>query len=532
MSSELISALQDPSLYNHPVDGFRVFETHISWVILTGPYAYKIKKPMDFGFLNFSTLERRRTFCHEEVRLNRRMADNLYLDVLPITGSEQAPQINGDGDPFEYAIRMRQFDQAGMLDGMQERGDLTVDIVRDLAHQTALFHRDLPAEPPEDELGTASAIGGAMQENFDQVRPMLGDADLLRQVDELEAWTQSTFERHQDRIQKRRDDGFVRECHGDLHLSNITLQDGQATVFDCIEFNDSFRWIDVLNDLAFLLMDLESRDEYGLAADVLNTWLEYTGDYNGLALLPLYKAYRAMVRAKIALFTRENPDLDDEAREELLDSYRRYAALADTYTRIPNAYLLATTGLSGSGKSVISAALSRNLGLVRLRSDVERKRLFGLDPLDSSDSGQGEKLYTADATCQTYERLSRLASCLLLAGMPVIVDSAALKQQERDLLETVAANLGLPFCLIDCEAPEETRRQWVRARQGDASEATESLLDDQQQWAEPLTEEERTHTIHVRTDAEGAAELLAERIRGHFRVDPRTDHPEEPVSPA
>ncbi|PVY77044.1 hypothetical protein C8D92_104278 [Tamilnaduibacter salinus] len=532
MSSELISALQDPALYDHPVDGFRVFETHISWVILTGEFAYKIKKPMDFGFLNFSTLERRRTFCHEEVRLNRRMADSLYLDVLPITGSASAPVLNGDGEPFEYAIRMRQFDQAGMLDGMQERGELTSGIIRDLAHQTALFHRNLPTDPPDDELGTAGAIGSAMQENFDQVRPMLEDADLLRQVDELEAWTQSTFERHRDRIQKRRDDGFVRECHGDLHLSNITLQNGQATVFDCIEFNDSFRWIDVLNDLAFLLMDLESRDEYGLATEALNTWLEYTGDYEGLALLPLYKAYRAMVRAKIALFTRENPDLDDEARAELLDSYRRYAALADTYTRIPNAYLLATTGLSGSGKSVISAALSRSLGLVRLRSDVERKRLFGLDPLEQSHSEQEGNLYTAEATRETYDRLSQLAGALLQAGMPVIVDSAALKQQEREQLESVAANLGLPFCLIDCEAPEETRRQWVRERQGDASEATESLLDAQRQWAESLTEEERTHTIHVRTDAEGAAELLAERIRGHFRVDPRTDHPGESASPA
>ncbi|BES69808.1 AAA family ATPase [Marinobacter nanhaiticus D15-8W] len=518
MSSELISALQDPTRYDHPVDAFKVLETHISWVILTGPYAYKIKKPMDFGFLDFSTLERRKHFCEEEIRLNQRLAPDVYVDVLPISGSETDPQVGGTAEPIEYAIRMRQFDQSSLLDGIQERGELTRDMMTSLARQTAAFHKDLPRVPEDKPLGTPEAVYAAMQENFDQIRPLLDDKALLIQVDALEAWTRSTFERMQETIEQRRADGFVRECHGDLHLSNITHYDGKVTVFDCIEFNEPFRWIDTINDLAFLLMDLESRDEFKLATDVLNTYLEYSGDFGGLPLLPLYKAYRAMVRAKIALFTMGNPGLSAEEKKGLLDTYRSYAELADSYGACPNPYLLATTGLSGSGKTVISGELARELGLVRIRSDVERKRLFGLDPLAASKSGVGTDLYSPQANEKTYNHLLQIAGKLLLAGMPVIVDAANLKQAERISFDELANGLGMPFALVYCEAPEELRRQWVRERHGDASEATEELLEQQKTWFEPLTERETSHTVYVHTEADRVAEDLAERIRGHFTL--------------
>lgn len=518
MSSELISALQDPARYDHPVDAFKVLETHISWVVLTGPYAYKIKKPMDFGFLDFSTLERRKHFCEEEIRLNQRLAPDIYIDVLPITGSEADPQIGGAGEPFEYAIRMRQFDQANMLDGIQERGELSRDMMTSLAHQVAIFHKELPKVPEDKPLGTPETVYAAMQENFDQVRPLLEDPNLLQQVDALEGWTRSTFERMEEMIGQRRADGFVRECHGDLHLSNITHYDGKVTVFDCIEFNEPFRWIDTINDLAFLLMDLESRDEFKLASDVLNTYLEYSGDFGGLPLLPLYKAYRAMVRAKIALLTMGNPSLNEDEKADLLDTYRRYAELADSYSACPNPYLLATTGLSGSGKTVVSGELARELGLIRIRSDVERKRLFGLDPLAETKSGVGTDLYSPEANAKTYDHLVQLSGMLLQAGLPVIVDAACLKQAERIRFDELANALGMPFTLVDCEAPEELRRQWVRERSNDASEATEELLEQQKTWLEPLTEREKSHTVHVHTEADRVAEDLAERIRGHFTL--------------
>jgi len=517
-SNDLIRALQNPELYDHPVQRFQVLETHISWVILTGDYAYKIKKPMDFGFLNFSTLDRRKHFCEEELRLNKRLADSLYLEVLPITGSAGAPLLGGSGEAFEYAIRMRQFDQHELFDKQQERGELDAGQLASLARQVAEFHETLPPVPDDKPLGTPAAVFAGMQENFDQIRPMIDDEALLNQIDHLEAWTRATFERLQPLIEQRRAEGFVRECHGDLHLANITVYEGEVTVFDCIEFSEPFRWIDVINDLAFLLMDLESRGENRLASVVLNHYLEYRGDFQALPLLNLYKAYRAMVRGKIALFTMANPSLSDSEKADLMQRFREYARLAEAYSSIPNPYLLATTGLSASGKSAISKDMAAELGLVRLRSDVERKRLYGLGPLDDSKSGIGQNLYTEEANQRTYQRLAELARELLLAGMPVIVDAACLKQQERELLTEVAESLGLPFALIHCEAPEQTRRQWIRERAGDASEASEELLEAQAGWFEPLTDQEKTHTVHLYTDQGHLAEAVADRIRQHFGI--------------
>jgi aminoglycoside phosphotransferase family enzyme/gluconate kinase len=516
-SDDLIKALQNSELYDHPVSEFQVLETHISWVILTGDYAYKIKKPMDFGFLDFSTLDRRKYFCEEELRLNKRLADSLYLEVVPITGSAASPLLGGaSGDAFEYAIRMREFDQDRLFDKQQERGELKPDRITSLAQQIAAFHETLPPVESNKPLGTPDAVFAGMQENFDQIRPLVDDPALLDQLDHLEAWNVATFERFRPLIQQRHADGFVRECHGDLHLANITVHQDEVTVFDCIEFSEPFRWIDVINDLAFLLMDLESRGENRLANLVLNHYLEYRGDFQALPLLTLYKAYRAVVRGKIALFTMGNPSLSEEEKQGLMQRYREYAQLAEDYSLFPNPYLLATTGLSASGKSVISKDMAAELGLVRLRSDVERKRLFGLGPLDHSKSGIGQDLYTEETNQRTYQRLAELAGELLLAGMPVIVDAACLRKRERDLLTDVAENLGLPFALIHCEAPEESRRQWIRERDGDASEATEELLEAQAGWFEPLTDQEKTHTVHLYTDQDHLAEAVADRIRQHF----------------
>lgn len=512
----LITAMQNPDLYNHPVRDFQVIETHISQVILTGDYAYKIKKPMNFGFLDFSTLERRKRFCDDELRLNSRLAENLYLAVLPITGTPEHPVIGGEGKAFEYVIKMRQFDQDQLFNHQQEQGALKPELLTNLAKQVASFHNSLPPVADGKPLGTPEAVYAAMQENFDQIRPMIDDQPLLAQLDNLEAWTQTTFERHRDLIASRRANGFVRECHGDLHLANITQYEGEVTVFDCIEFNEPFRWIDVINDLAFLLMDLESRGESMLANRVLNTYLEYREDFDALPLLPLYKAYRAIVRGKIALFTLGNPSLNDEQKAGLMQQYRDYAQLAEDYSSIPNPYLLATVGLSASGKTCVSAAMAEELGLIRLRSDVERKRIHGLAPLDDSKSPTGSNLYTEEATEKTYRRLAELADQLLASGLPVIIDAANLKERERSLFANLAEEQGMPFALLHCEAPDDFRREWVRNRKGDASEATIELLDAQQDWFEALTTDEKTRTIHLQTDQEQVAEAVADRIRQHF----------------
>ncbi|GHC17140.1 AAA family ATPase [Aidingimonas halophila] len=521
MSSELLQALQDPQCYDHPVESFSLYETHISWVLLTGEYVYKIKKPVDFGFLNFSTLDRRKRFCEEEIRLNKRLASALYVDVVPVTGTPESPRLGGDGEPFEYAIRMRQFDNTQMLDKLHEEGRLTEAHMDELADQLADFHESLPST--QGECGTPEAVRADAEQNFEQIRPLLEDQAQLDQLDRLSAWNDKTFKQLESHISHRHQEGYVRECHGDLHLANITLYNGRATVFDCIEFSDGLRWIDTCNDLAFLLMDLEFRDAPELANRVLNRYLQLSGDYDCLPLMDYYKAYRATVRAKIALFTRGNPDLSDEEKQALLDKYQAYINLAEQYAEQRQRYLLATTGLSGSGKSWVSQHLSQSLNLIWLRSDIERKRLFGLKPMDNSHAQPELNIYTPEASRETYQRLATLADSALQAGYPVILDSAALHQAERDQLVRVAASRDLPYLLLDCKAPESELRQRLKHRgktEADPSEADETVMEKQQTAAEPLSAEESDYSLDVDTTVPGVETELAGLIRERVAAEP------------
>ncbi|MDZ7852983.1 MAG: AAA family ATPase [Halomonas sp.] len=518
MSRELIQALQDPECYGHPVNDFELHETHISWVLLTGDYAYKIKKPLDFGFLDFSTLAQRRHFCAEEVRLNRRLAPDLYLDVVPITGSTEAPRLGGEGEPFEYAIRMRQFDTAQMLDRLQEEGRLEEGHLDALADQLADFHQGLPATRDE-ALGSPARVRADAEENFEQIRPLLDDPQQREQLERLAAWTRETLERLDLQLRSRHREGHVRECHGDLHLANIVLYHGEVTVFDCIEFSDGLRWIDTSNDLAFLLMDLEHRGANELANRVLNRYLQGYGDFDCLPLLDFYKAYRATVRAKIALLTLGSSNLDAVERARLLDTYQSYIDLAERYAQPRQPYLLVTTGVSGSGKSWLSQRLSASLGLLWLRSDVERKRQFGLTPLADSHARPDLNLYSPQATRETYRRLGDLAAGALAAGYPVIVDSAALDRAQRDQMIEVASAQGVPYLLLECCAAEQQRRQRLRDRAaagGDPSEANEAIMERQQVDARPLAEAEQAYCLRVETadlsDAQPVVRQIRERL--------------------
>lgn len=508
MASGLISALQDSRCYSHPVSSIKLIETHISWLLLTGDYAYKIKKPLDLGFLDFRELDARKHFCDEELRLNRRLAEAVYEAVVPITGTPDAPVVNGEGPALEYAVRMRQFDPEQTLDRLSDRHELIPEHLDELAGRVAGFHDTIPALAPDSPLGDPERLREAMADNVTTALEHLEDAPDRRQAQALLEWTQDTFEQQRERIQRRLGEGRVRECHGDLHLGNIALFEGRITVFDCIEFNPGFRWIDTANDLAFLLMDLESRGHPEWSTRVLNEYLELTGDFDALPLLRLFRAYRAMVRAKVALLS---PAETDEAREQNLAHYRRYAELAEHYSLIPQPWLAATTGYSASGKSRISATLAEQFRMIRLRSDVERKRLFGLRPTDSSDSAQDAGIYTAEATQQTYQRLEALAHQALASGYPVIVDSAALRLAERNSLADVAESLAVPFVLIACDAPESVLRDRIRARtehQGEVSEANEAVLEHQLAHADPIDDSERSHTVHVHTHRPDAGDAL------------------------
>jgi len=505
VSCTLIAALQNPAVFPHPVTEFKVIETHISWVLLTGEFAYKIKKPVDFGFLNFTTLKARKHFCEEELRLNQRLAADLYLELLPITGSENAPALGGKGQAIEYAIKMRQFPQDSLLSAVQARGELKPSHIDDLARQIADFHRQTPPVAANHRLVSVEAICAPMRQNVVQIEPLLTEQADKQQLAALSGWLEASITRLAPILEKRGANGKIRECHGDLHLGNAILREnGQVALFDCIEFNEEFRLIDQALDAGFLAMDLETCGLHALAHRFTNAWLEQTGDWQALELLPLYKAHRALVRAKVGLF-RLGQEQDEAQRRAILAGYRSYIALAESYSAIPAPFLVILHGLSGSGKSHLARQLADESSAICLRSDVERKRLFA----DYSAR------YTEQAHQQTYARLHQLAEAALHAGTSVIIDGAYLKRSEREAARQIAERHGVPWLIVACEAPIELIEQRIAARQQagvDPSEADLSVVLSQQGFIEPLEADE----IALRLDAQQTdthwLEVLRKRI--------------------
>jgi len=493
----LICALLDASRYPHAADSVDLVETHASWLLLAGQFAYKIKKPVTLPFLDYGTLARREACCRAELALNRRLAPELYLDVVPIGGSPAQPRF-GELPAIEWAVRMRRFDEDGRLDHMAVRGDLQGGHLSQLAATLCEFQRTAAIATTAMRFGAPEQVLAAARENFVELRQLLPAAGQAP-VEALAAWTEAEFARRAGDFAARKAGGFIREGHGDLHLGNLVLIGDRVTPFDCIEFNEDFRWNDPASEIAFVWIDLLDHDRPGLAAWFLNAWLENGGDFAALRVLRFYAVYRAVVRAKVAVLRarQENPET---ARSEL-DAARGYLDLAWRIA-VPSApTLVITCGLSGSGKTTASSArlLDTTLegagSIVRLRSDVERKRLFGLTPHDKSNSAPDGGIYTAEATMRTYARLRQLAGELLAAGWPVIVDAAFLKRAERDSFAALATELGVGFNIIAAEAPAEELRRRLRARSGDASEATVAVLERQLDWFEPLGEAERACAI-------------------------------------
>ena len=352
-------------------------ETHISWVVLTGDYAYKIKKPVDLGFLDYSTPEKRRFYCEEELRLNGRLSPDLYLEVVAITGSADSPAIAGEGPVVDWAVKMRQFPQEALLDRRLEAGLVDGPSIDRVADAVAAFHGAIPAVAADSALGTPSQVLAPALENFRHLRET-APADLAGALQGLEDWTRRTHGALEPVFRTRREAGRIRECHGDMHLGNMAEIDGRLRIFDGIEFNEALRWIDVMSEAAFAMSDLNHRHRPDLGWRFLNRYLEGTGDYAGLVVLGFYRVYRLMVRAKVTairLGQREAGSTEWERDRREVDAY---VAQARRVTTPAAPALILTRGISGSGKSWLSAVLVEHLEAVRLRSDVERKRLFGL----------------------------------------------------------------------------------------------------------------------------------------------------------
>ena len=480
----------------------KVIETHISFVLLTGTFAYKLKKSVDFGFLDFTTLSRRKFYCHEELRLNRRLARSLYLDVVPITGTTDAPQLGGDGPPIEYAVKMREFAQDALASVAASRQRLSATHIDALAAEVAAFHVSAARALPNTPFGTADGVRRFALQNFGRIRPLLTDPAEVAELDALRKWTRDEHAVIAAAIEARRAHGQVRECHGDLHLGNIALIDEHPVIFDGIEFDDALRWIDVMSEAAFTVMDLMYRGQDSLARRFLNAYLEATGDYDGLAVLRFYLVYRAMVRAMVVR-ERAHQLHDDEAQTSSLAEYRGYVSLAKRFTHLSHPALIITHGVSGSGKTVWSQTALEMLVAIRVRTDVERKRAYGIDSRDHRHAGNDSGLYGADATFETYRRSLASARAALMAGWITIVDGAFLMRWQRAMFHELAREVGAPFLIVDLIADASMLRARVARRlreANDASDADLSVLDHQLRTRESFTEEELGDVVTLEAD--------------------------------
>jgi len=484
---KLIAALRDARRYPHAVNTVQVIETHISWVLLAGRYAYKIKKALNLGFLDYSELDARRSCCAEEIRLNRRTAPNIYLDAMPIGGSVNEPLL-GAQPAIEYAVRMHRFASADLMDRLLMQGKVTPQHIDDLAAAIAAFHAGVPAVDVGTVFGTPASIRAAALQNFEQLRLYLGDDADRKSIEMLEAATEAEYAKYREIFEARRSQGFVRECHGDLHLGNIVVIEDTPVPFDCIEFNPALRWIDVMDEIAFTVMDLLHWNRPEFAWRLLNGYLGVSGDYGGAAVLHFYLAYRATVRAKVCAIRAGQPDVSKRARTNELLACRSYLALALQCLKQRRPALIITHGLPGSGKTTFSQMALEQMGFIRVRSDVERKRLFGLGALERS--GHAGDIYSPEATRRTYARLHDLAEALLAAGSSVIVDAAFLKQEEREMFYTLAQRKSVPFVIASLHAADATLRERIRQRRNDASEADVAVLDMLQVAQQPLTQAE------------------------------------------
>jgi aminoglycoside phosphotransferase family enzyme/predicted kinase len=500
-----------PSLrFPHPVERLELRETPLSWIVLTGPFAYKIKKAVRLEFIDTSSLDQRRRLCDEELRLNRRLAAEIYLDVVPLTRDPGGLHMDGKGSAVDYAVRMRQFDTAQELPALLQNGTVRPAEIVDLALRLAEFHLQAPSAPRDDHCPCTQNLSNAVLGNLATLLSHLDAASLTPELGPLIDWTHDCLRSSREALRLREQDGAVRECHGDLHARNIARWAGRLVPFDCLEFDPKLRWIDRMNDVAFLVMDLRAYGRNDLACGFLDAYVERTGDAGGLRHLPFFAVYRSLVRAMVDSLAGDRSRL------------RSRIATAYGYLAPPRPALVLMHGLTGSGKSWLSERLVTSLPAIRFRSDVERKRLAG-PTLHAARGRFGHGLYCPAITRRTYERLLDCADSALQGGLNTIIDASFPARADRRTFRVLAERHSAAFTILACEADDATRIRHLaeRRRRGtDASDADVAILVQQHRIAETLDADELTSTVFIDMTAPSAPDDALAAIR----------QPAEPIS--
>lgn len=476
--SVVFEKLQDPSLYEG--SSVEVMQTHISFVVLAGEFVYKLKKSVDFGFLDFSNLQKRKVFCEAEVELNSRLCPELYLGVVKITKTDDGGvEFDGSGEVVEYAVKMKRFSQNRLMSSLLDEGVVEPKVIDDIILRLIAFYKDDSPSSEDMTLGGFDVVLGNVSENFDQTKDVVDLTIPSKWYEQIKEYALTFLKENKALFDSRIVDGFIHDCHGDLHSGNIVIgKDGSVCIFDCIEFNKRFRFGDVCSDIAFLAMDLDVHNQMMLSSYLVQRYMEQSGDVDAARLLNFYKCYRAYVRGKVLGFRLSDPMIFKEQKQEVISQASRYFELALLYARLDELkhkskkpFVVVVSGFSGTGKSTFASRFSCDCDASLIRSDVVRKKLAGIDcferHLDEPDSG----LYDPMHTDATYEQMIYQAEEVLKNGRCVVLDATFLKKKYRDLVYELASRVGVSVVVVNCVAPEDLVKVWLDDRLKERSES-------------------------------------------------------------
>ena len=467
----LIAGLLDSAAYSESPAKVSLIQTHISYILLTPDMVYKIKKPVDFGFLDFTTLEKRRFYCNEEVRLNRRLTHGIYIGVVPVSDLGGKPRMEGDGAPVEYAVKMRHIPEETMLRTMILSGAPGPALMERIGARIADFHLNVHTESRIAAFGSPGAIRNNLAENFSQTEAFIGRTISKERFELIKESSLGFLAKHAPLFTRRMEEGFIKDCHGDIHSDHISIDNG-INIIDCIEFNERFRYSDSISDLAFLLMDLDYLSRGDLARALEESYLTASGDGEGGELLDFYRSYRAYVRGKVESFRLDEEEVPPEDKASAARQAKRYFHLAEGYALShPRPVFVLVRGLSGSGKSTLAEALSSEAGLLHLSSDRIRKELAGMDPLTHDYKPFGRGIYSGEATERTYGEIIGRAGRALRAGRSVVVDATFLKKTLVERVRSEAQSSGAKVHIVEVRAPESLVRRRLVERSSATSES-------------------------------------------------------------
>ncbi|HOX94317.1 MAG TPA: AAA family ATPase [Syntrophales bacterium] len=516
---KLADAMSRPDFYPHRPSSVEVIQTHISFIFIADDCVYKVKKAVDFGFLDFTTLEKRRFYCREELRLNKRLAPDFYLEVIDISEDAGGNIVMGPGGKvIEYAVKMKRLPTDRMLKGLLSRGRVVPADMERVARRVSEFHRLADTGGRIDENGGLDVIRKNQDENFDQTEKYIGMTIPEEQYRFIQSFINDFMDRNRALFERRVEEHRIRDCHGDLHIEHICLADG-IVIFDCIEFNERFRFGDVAAEVAFLAMDLDFNGYPDHARAFVDAYVRLSGDPELTKLLNFYRTYYAYVRGKVISFRLDDRAIDEKGREEAKDLASRYFDLAYAYAARPEGKtLILTAGLMGTGKSVLASRLASRLDAEVIRMDVLRKEMCHIAPTEHRYEDFGKGIYSGDVSRKAYERALEAAALKLREGRSVIIDASFKNRAERRRAAQIAAELRADFFIVECVLPDRLVTKRLAARmseKGEVSDGRTEILEAQKRDFERI--DEVPARSHIVIDTSEDPERCACRVLAEIR---------------